>query len=172
MSSEEPCDPRSAGLDRELAMMRDISQRLAEAIHRAVPSWVLAAVVARTDDVDAQAAERARLRAIEVGGIAADAALDELVALLELPIDEQRSTPLAVVRALVRFPNEVLAEAGVVPLRRDPFEQRANPEDRYGIAVGTWADLGDDVAELGMAWGAAKAFLHKRAHRRSDPGSR
>ena len=164
-----PLDPRLAGLDGELAMMRDISERLVDAICAAVPRWVVAAVEARTRELDPDDAAVAGRNAAVAGAAAAAAARIELSKLLASPIDEQRSTPLAIVRSLVVHPNGVLSAAGVAPVRRDPFEERANPEDRWAIAVATWADLGDEVAELGMAWGAAKAFLHKALHRPRAP---
>ncbi|NLA35216.1 MAG: hypothetical protein GX868_05950 [Actinobacteria bacterium] len=171
MSFDEIPDPRLDALSGELAMMRDIAERLVEAIVAAVPQWVLAAVAARTSELDADTQAAANRRAVDIGAAAAGEARTELAALLALPVDEQRSTPLAIVRALVRYPNEVLGEAGAALVRRDPFEERANPEDRYGIAVATWADLGEEVAELGLAWGAAKAYLHKALHQRREPGA-
>jgi len=76
----------------------------------------------------------------------------------------QRSTPLAILRTAGGRVAVVLGEADVPPPRRDPFDERANPDDRYDVGPATWADLGPEVAELGIAWGAAKAHLHLRRH--------
>ena len=71
---------------------------------------------------------------------------------------------MALVRAAVRYPSEVLASAGVPPVERDEFAQRAFPEDRYDLSPATFADLDPALVNLGIEWGAAKAFEHKRRH--------
>jgi hypothetical protein len=91
--------------------------------------------------------------------------LDEpLRSLLAAPIDEQRGTPLALVRAAASQVTAVFQALGVPPLDRDPFDVRALPTDLYGIAPATWRDVGPDVEEPGMRWGVIKAFLHRRLH--------
>ena len=41
---------------------------------------------------------------------------------------------------------------------RDGFDERAWPDDRYGLVIRTLGDLGDDdLAPLHFAWGMAKA---------------
>ena len=57
----------------------------------------------------------------------------ELRALFALDPAEQRATPLQVVRGAVREPTAILATAGVAAVDRDPFEERAFPDDRYGL---------------------------------------
>ena len=68
------------------------------------------------------------------------------------------STPLEIVRRAYREPTAVLAAAGVAPVERDEFAERAWPDDTYGLVVHGLGDLGDeDLAPLQMAWGLAKA---------------
>jgi hypothetical protein len=83
-------------------------------------------------------------------------------ALLEADITEQRSTPLALLRQAVRYPTAVLQDAGVPPVERDPFACRAFPDDIYGLSPATWADVDPGLTELGIMWGAAKAFAYQR----------
>jgi hypothetical protein len=81
----------------------------------------------------------------------------ELRALLDRDPADQRSTPLEIVRRAYREPTEVLAAAGVPPVERDEFAERAWPDDTYGLVVHGLGDLGDeDLAPLQMAWGLAK----------------
>lgn len=164
--NHDPIDEsRAARLERDLATMADITARLTDAICAAVPAWVETAIASRASGLDDPSASEAALRrAPEAGSAAAAAAREQLAALAATGLDDQHTTPLGIVRGLVRFVNEVLAEAGVPRPPRDPFEQRANPDDVYAVAVATWADLGEDVHELGMAWGAAKAYLHRAMH--------
>lgn len=154
----EPIDP-------DLARMVDISEQLVTAIRDAVPGWIVAAVTARLDGVDAAAGRIALERAVAVGPGAAETLAAQIAALLALPIDQQPTTPLALMRTVAVHPTELLVEAGARPVARDPFEQRANPDDVFGVAPATWGDLGDEVLAAGMQWGAAKAYLHRKAHR-------
>jgi hypothetical protein len=88
-------------------------------------------------------------------------------ALLEADIDDQQTTPLALIRAsAVRYPTEVLRHAGVPPVARDEFAVSVFPGDTYELAPASFADLDPELADAGIAWGAAKAFTHKQRHRR------
>ena len=94
---------------------------------------------------------------------------DELRALFALEAAHQHATPLQVVRGAVTEPTAVLSAVGVPPVVRDEFEERSSPDDRYGLAPRTFADLGDD--ELGPAqlvWGTAKATVLRATT--PDPG--
>jgi hypothetical protein len=102
--------------------------------------------------------------AAAAGQRARDEVMPRLRTLLAADIDDQRTTPLAIVRDAVRYPTEVLAAAGVAPVQRDDFAVRAFPDDAYNLAPATFADLDPNLAEAGIAWGAAKAFEHKRRH--------
>ena len=61
----------------------------------------------------------------------------------------------------------MLAAAGVPPVVRDGFDERAWPDDHYDLVPHTLGDLGDpDLAPLLLAWGMAKAaVLRARAER-------
>lgn len=146
-------------------LMAEISERLVEACGRALGPWVEAAVAVRAGE---RAAELSPAAAV-AGRRCADELSSTIRALVALDIDAQRSTPLGVLRSACRYPAEVLAAAGVRPPSRDPFDERANPDDRYDVGPATWADLGEEVGELGIAWGAAKAHLHKRRRARDSP---
>lgn len=140
------------------AQFGEAGVQLADAIVRALPIWVQCCVSRFIDGIDDVVVSNAGIEAVAtVEGPLRD--------LLSAPIDAQRSTPLTVVRTAVAFPTSVLARAGVAAVDRDPFDARAFPDDVYGIAPATWADLGDEVAEAGMRWSVNKAFLHRRLHR-------
>ncbi len=97
---------------------------------------------------------------------AADAEVTErLVALVAVDIDEQRTTPLGIVRSAMRWPTAALREAGARPVRRDEWVASADPDDVYDLAPVNWADLGPRCGEAGLVWGAAKAMRHLARHR-------
>jgi len=138
---------------------------LADAVVDVLPGWVERSVtrlvVAWTGrdpeptvrDAARQAGQRA---AVEVGA--------QVRALVEADIDDQRTTPLSLLRGAVRYPTEVLRAAGVPPVERDPIQERLLPDDVYDLSPATFADVDPALAEPGMLWGAAKALAHRRRH--------
>lgn len=101
-------------------------------------------------------AQAGRQAAAEVG-----AAVRELLA---MDIDEQAATPLSLLRAAVRYPTAVLEAAGAPPAARDEVRARLFPDDVYDLAPATFADVDPCLADLGVAWGASKAFTHLQRH--------
>lgn len=158
-------------------LLAETGAALAAAIVAAVPGWVedsvgrvLDAWTAAGGELGPEGALPAvvRERAAGAGRAAQDAVADELRRLLAGDVDAQWTTPLSMVRALVVFPTEVLAQAGVAPLERDRFHEEHFPGDPYGLTPASLGALGPDVAELALAWGAAKAAAHRARHGSGD----
>ncbi|MGI8793985.1 MAG: hypothetical protein ACR2H3_12580 [Acidimicrobiales bacterium] len=143
--------------------MHDYATALIDAADRALGPWVVDAVRRRAGPAGRwnPAVEAAADEAAEA---ARSAVINPLRALLEQDFDDQRSTPLAVLRDAVRFPTAVLAAAEVAPAMRDQDQQRRFPEDRFDLCPATFGDFGPEVGEAGIAWGAAKAFAHRQRH--------
>jgi hypothetical protein len=141
------------------------ARALADGICDALPSWVVSSVTrlmtAWSGEVPAEVASQAA-----AAGAAAGAEVGPRVrALLAADIDEQATTPLAIVRsAAVRYPTDVLQAAGVSPLVRDRAAEELFPDDLYDLGPASFADLDPSLADAGLRWGAAKAFEHKRRH--------
>jgi hypothetical protein len=136
---------------------------LAVRVGAAVPGWVVRCVESRIppDDPGRAAAVSAAARAGE------DAAADvtaRLRVLLAAPVDDQRATPLQVVRGAVTYPTDVLVRAGVPPVGRDRFAAERFPDDPYGLTPASLDALDPALAEPALRWGAAKAFAHRRRH--------
>jgi hypothetical protein len=133
---------------------------LADAIDDALPGWVRRCVerFVPVDGTLAAAVDAAghRLRA----GLGA-----EVHALLLADIDEQRTTPLALLRRAVAEPTAILRDAGVAPVPRDAFEERAFPDDVYRLTPATFAEVDPALHEPGLLWGAAKAYVFKQRRR-------
>jgi hypothetical protein len=138
---------------------------LAAGVEVAVPAWVERLVATRlaaqklplTDDVRRVAADAGQAARAFVAG--------RLRALLAADIDAQTTTPLSVLRAAVSFPTTVLRDAGADAVRRDPYDVEAFPDDVYGLTPASLADVDPALVELGVVWGAAKAWSHKERHR-------
>jgi hypothetical protein len=133
---------------------------LADAVVGALPGWVERSVARRLPDAEPEVVDQAR----EAGRRAAAEVGAEVRALLEADIDEQRTTPLSLLRSAVRYPTDVLQAAGVPPVDRDPVQERLLPEDLYDLSPASFADVDPALAEPGIMWGAAKALAHRRRH--------
>ena len=137
---------------------------LADAIDDVLPAWVERCVRSRLTTVPRdvataarEAGERARQ---EVGGAVRE--------LLLRDIDEQRGNPLALLRSAVRYPTEVLLAAGAPVVERDKFSRERFPDDDFDLTPANWSDVHPSVQDLGITWGAAKAFEHKQRHKPSN----
>lgn len=145
------------------AVAIEYGETLADAVDAAIEAWVIAAVRRVAGDGITPAVEAAAATA------AARARADVVPRVRELltrDVDDQASTPLAVLREARRYPTEVLRSAGVAAARRDDDSRARFPDDDYDLVPAAFADFGPDVAEAGLRWGAAKAFAHKARHGR------
>src|SRR5207248_8371691 len=100
----------------------------------------------------ADARLRAAAQSAAAGSAAARRIVAELRALFAIDPAQQPATPLEIVRSAYREPTGVLAEAGVPPIVRDEFDERAWPDDVYGLVPRTLGDLGDsELSPLHLA---------------------
>ncbi|MFN7149552.1 MAG: hypothetical protein ACK4V6_08720 [Microthrixaceae bacterium] len=143
---------------------------LADAIDLVLPRWVERSVERVRTDAGHPLDPELRRATTAAGQRCRDEVGPAVRSLLLTDADEQRSTPLAVLRAAVRYPTEVLAGAGIPAVERDEFQVRAHPDDRYSLAPASFADVDESLAEPGLVWGAAKAHVHLA--RRSAEGRR
>lgn len=138
---------------------------LADAIEAALPVWVVRSVRIKMADWAGEVSEQVARASDEAATRAVAEVMPVLRQLLERDIDEQWTTPLALVRQAVRYPTAVLVAAGVPASERDEFSQRSFPNDPYDLSPAALADVDPDLNDAAIAWGAAKAFEHKRRHR-------
>ncbi len=164
-ANAEPPRGRAAPDDEQRLV--DVATALAAGIEAALGPWVVRSVdriwTAWGGGIDVRVGESAAAAADR-----ATAAVGPRVrALLTADIDEQRTTPLAILRDAVVYPTTVLRHAGVPPVRRDAVAERHHPDDDYDLAIVTYADLDPALHEPGLVWGAAKAHVHL-ARRRAE----
>jgi hypothetical protein len=105
------------------------------------------------------------------GELAASQVAGPLHQLLSSDVDQQWTTPLAIVRPLVAFATDVLDAAGVPEVVRDEFQVTRFPLDTYGLTPASLSALGEEVAGLALAWGAAKALAHRQRHENLGHGN-
>jgi hypothetical protein len=148
---------------RGLRLLAEAGDAIVAGVERELPGWVRREV-GRILDAWGRTVPEARARAERDAVTAGDAAttrvVGELQALLATDPSAQAATPLEIVRRAYREPTAVLETAGVPPVERDEFDERAWPDDHYGLVIATLGDLGDDdLAPLHFAWGMAKAAV-------------
>ncbi len=159
-----PLPPTIPVMDEDTALLRleQASAMLIERVGAAVPSWAQRAaemLLAAWGGLDEGREREAIAGARDAGERAARRVEAELADLLALDPAEQRATPLEIIRTAVAEPTAVLAAAGMPDVVRDPFDERAWPDDRFGLVPRTLKDLDPDVAAVHFAWGVAKAAV-------------
>ncbi len=162
---------RAAAEARGLEQLTQVGRLIVAGVERALPTYLARRVegmldawggvtdVDRRPEITAQAQASAALATARVV-----AALEDLLA---LDPDEQRATPLQIVRTAVREPTALLLDLGMPEVVRDEHDERSWPDDVYGLGIVTFADLDDDdLAPLHLMWGVAKATVMKARHER------
>jgi hypothetical protein len=150
------------------ANLEEIGRALADAIEQALPGWVVRCVDGRLQDYTGRpATPEVRAAAERAGEEARDDVVPTLRALLARDVDAQTTNPLMLVRAAVRYPTAVLRAAGVPPVVRDEFDERAFPDDIYGLSPASFDDVDPALHDPGLLWGAAKAHAHLSRRRAS-----
>ena len=152
--------------DPELSPRAEV---LADAVEAALPGWVERSVERLLVEWSGVAAPAAVAEARAAGEAARREVGAAVRALLEQDIDEQRTNPMALLRAAVAHPAGVLRRAGVPPVRRDQFSEDHFPDDVYDLTPASFADVDPSLQEPGLAWGAAKAWAHRRRHASPPP---
>jgi hypothetical protein len=145
--------------------MEDYASALADGIDAAVAGWVRRCVTRLVTAWAGPVPPEVAAAAVAAGEQARQELMPRVRALLAADIDDQTTTPLALLRQAVRYPTEVLQAAGVPAVARDSWAERAFPADIYDLSPATLADIDPALADPGLMWGAAKAFEHKRRHR-------
>lgn len=149
---------RLAEAERALA---EAGTGLVEALGRAVPGWVEQSVRRVADAagirVDPEAVGRAAVAA-------RDEVVERLARLVVTDPDEQRTTPMQVVRAVVAHPTAVLAEAETPASPRDAVAVEQFPDDAYDLTPAGLGELSDEAHEAGLRWGVARAMVHRLRH--------
>ena len=133
------------------------SKALFDAVAAAFPTWLTAQTrqILASGRVDLDSATTAEIDAVVVA--ATHEATDALMRLFTTDVDDQATNPLHVIRSATRRATEYARSRGVSPVARDEWDERALPHDLYAIGPIAWRDLGEDVHDAGISWGAWKA---------------
>lgn len=147
-----------------MVVIEEQARALADGIDASLPGWVERSVE-RVLTAQSRSIDPSVLAAARAAGQRARTDVGARVrALLAADIDEQRTSPLSLLRQAVAYPTEVLRHAGAAPVERDRFAEERFPDDDYDLTPASFADVDPSLFEAGVAWGAAKAWLHKQRH--------
>ena len=144
--------------DSDDAQFRAYGSALVDAVEASLSAWVTEVVESRRGgaEIDIEVViERVR-----------EGALPPLRRLVGEDVDRQSTTPLEILRDAARYITTALERAGAdAP---DGVESSAvqslGADDPYGVGPMSFAELGPEVADAGLEWGAAKAHVHLRRH--------
>lgn len=147
--------------------MDDYSDRLLRNVTAVVVPWATRLVDERLASdglIDGVSREARRSSVAEAERLA----VDGLTELLTLDAEQQRTNPLTVLRSATVPLSRFLASVGATPIARDEFDRRSFPDDVFGLAPATWADIDPSLVEPGLEWGAWKAATII-SRRRTEP---
>lgn len=135
--------------------MDEYSSRLLTTIDGVFDGWIRGLITNLVifDAADSSMIERMSATIAE----AREVGMTGLRDLLNLDAEQQRSNPLAVLRMATQPVTRFLESVAVPPVQRDEFSRRSFPDDLFGLAPATWADVDPSLVEPGLEWGAWKA---------------
>lgn len=165
MSESGPGDGERDAPD-DAARLAAAAEMLTAAVDRTVPAWIERLVTERLSAWLGTVNAAQAAAAAAAGQAARDEVVPTMRALLETDVDAQPTNPLSVLRQATVHAHRVLADAGVPPVVRDDFAERAFPDDDYGLVPASWDDIDPSLTEPGITWSAAKAFVFKARRRR------
>jgi hypothetical protein len=161
-------DPqRGAAAPEDEERYRQLATELAAAVELALEPWVVRTVESRCRDAGHVVDDGVRAAAHDAGRRCRDEVGGAVRELLATDPDDQRGSPLALLRGATRYATEVLRQLGVPPVERDEFAESAFAEDVYDLSPASFADVDPALHEPGLMWGAAKAHIHL-ARRRAE----
>lgn len=158
-------NPPVAAADEE--RLAAIAAELADRVEATVPAWIERLVLTRVRDWSGHVSAEVAAEAVVAAEGAGREVVPRMRTLLETDIDLQAANPLELLRGATRHAHDALARIGVPSVPRDDFSQRSFPGDSYDLMPATWSDVDPSLQEVGLTWGAAKAYVHK-ARRRAE----
>lgn len=141
----------------ELREYRRYGDRLRIAVSEALPDWIRRIVEHRVPDHDPMADSVEAVISAVVADV--DGRLGKLA---DADPTAPLSGPLEQIRQALGPVQDLLDELGAPPPVRDGFDARARPADRHSLGPMAFTELGSEVHQAGIEWGAAKAYVIAR----------
>jgi hypothetical protein len=141
----------------EALKLEPYADDLYQAVTRAIPHWITTQVSEIASLSIDETTREFQSALADVATHTHQVVSQDLFSLLATDVDAQQSNPLHVLRASTSYATQLLQSFGVAHARRDEYEVRAMPDDVFSIGPLTWRDLGEEVHDAGISWGAWKA---------------
>ena len=149
------------------ARLAAFAEHLIEQVDTSIDGWVTRSVLAAASAGGVAVIEDDLASVIEQTRAAA---MPEIRRVLRADVDTGAGSPLAALRNAVGPMTNHLDRWGAARPRRDEFLERQFPGDPYRLGPAAFSDVGEDLHEPGLVWGAARAHVHLRRRRESDRG--
>ena len=135
------------------------AQALVECIETELVDWLISLVRSRAATDGTETWNKIAETTEQVAAEASIEVMADIKELLATDVDQQVRGPLEILRSAVRYPTQILREAGVAPTERDDWDSRVFPEDIYGLSPANFGDISEKLQSAGISWGAAKAHV-------------
>lgn len=135
-------------------------RELGRALEVAVGPWIEGLVLSRHRQAGELAVSQDRGLAQDLARqAAAIIERDALPLVLDALSPESAATPLALLRRSTGAATAALRDLGVPEVVRDSDAERLFPDDVFDLVPGSWSDISDDLAQLGLRWSASVALV-------------
>ena len=168
MAADEGEGTTQGSTSEDEAAFHRYGEELADVVDAVLVDWVERCVVSVLVAQGIEVSGALRAEALAAGRAARADVAPRIRVLLATDVDAQAAGPLSLLREAVRYPTEVLVAAGAAPVDRDEFAVRAFPGDVFGLSPAAFGDVDERLAEPGLRWGAAKAYVHLARRRSTD----
>ena len=148
--------------------LQEIGAELAKELEAALPLWVESSIYEIYQAWKGEAPKEITDQAQLAGKRCVTELIPALRELLESDTALQQTNPMSILRRASQYPTQVLKQNQVPPVQRDEYLETTFPEDIYGLTPAAFLDFGQACHELGIAWGAAKAYLHLTERRETN----
>lgn len=160
--NNDEATPRESPEDA--ARLQGYADDFTTAVARHIGPWVerslQAVLIAASIDVDSAVYEQIRTTRDNIE----ERVIEAFRTLMNTDIDQQRTTPLEIIRGAVPLMTSLLEQYHVAPVERDLFDQQQFPHDIYALSPHHVSDVDESLHEAALVWGAAKAHVHLQRH--------
>ena len=154
MTSSKDMPDRDQSNDEQ--RFTEYGEALHHAVNRSFEPWLTALLRARRGHAELPE------EVLDAIHVASNEAVSNIQTLVQADVDMALSGPLEQMRQALAGLAPILDAHGFERPSRDPVESEMRPHDVHSLGPMSFMDLGAEVHEAGIAWGAAKAYLHRQ----------
>jgi len=146
------------------AKLRQIADELTDRLTEALPSWLEDIALQRVEEGGLPVDETLRRRIGDCARVVCEELSPRVRSVITADVDLAAGSPLAVLRDGLGPMDVLLDELGLPAPARDRMATEIFPGDTYDLGPASFADIHRDLRDVGIAWGAARAHVHRQRH--------